>query len=122
MEENIAIVCSSMPALASFVRSKTTKSDGRPSTSASHGSESQFKLISTLRSIFSRDSIDADDSTTLTEHKGYDELGGAQRSRTVNTIRGGDLENQSAPAGTALESGGIVKSVELEFHYGREPY
>ncbi|MCJ1315795.1 hypothetical protein MMC15_001115 [Xylographa vitiligo] len=122
VEENIAIVCSSMPALASFVRSKTTKSDGRPSISASHGSESQFKLISTLRSIFSRDSIDTDDSATLTEHKGYDELGGAQRSRTVNTIRGGDLENQSAPAGTALESGGIVKSVELEFHYGREPY
>ena len=109
-----------MPALASFVRSKTSKSENRPSTSASHGSESQFKLISTLRSIFSRDSIDADDSATFTENKGYDELGGPQMSKTVNNIRGGDLENQSVPAKTAVESGGIVKSVDLEFHYGRE--
>ncbi|MCJ1384816.1 hypothetical protein MMC17_007934 [Xylographa soralifera] len=120
VEENVAIICSSMPALASFLRSKTSKSEGRPSTNASHGSESQFKLISTLRSIFSRDSIDTDDSAMLTEEKGYDELGGSQRSRTVNTIRGGDLENQPTPTRTAVESGGIVKSVGLEFSYGRD--
>ena len=119
MEENIAIVCSSMPALASFLRSKTSKSRATASSNVSTSNESQFKLISTLRSIFSRNSIDADDSETLTNEKSYIELGDSQLGRTVNTIRGGDLEDQTTPTRTAVDSGGIVKSVGLELSYGR---
>ena len=133
VEMNVAIICSSMPAIASFLKLTISKSEYLRSDKSGFvpnrkDGDAKSNNPNTVEFLSLPGYPHRPDPTLQIKDNGNFELGGAQGKNTFinmdfeNHITSGCSEQQSAYMMNVAKSGGIVKSIGVDLSYQENPH